>query len=434
MLAVLVFERAILARTGSDVLGAVSGEGIDRSQRVHILMELVEARKWTSIAYVIHALLGGATFALAVAGSASGGRHPLSPSTVMAASVGVFVLAATFALGAVRARSTSRIASEGAEAAPKGITLARVDASVDEGSRGEGGTIILRADGTNTGDTMSSVTCAHTGPINVFADRMATLEMLAKSVPQAPCAVDLAFAAAAEKDTSVDARLGDLAAFVRGEIVTLTVGYEPRSPSFPSSGYLTVRALEDEIVEYENNKVKLPLGPGSPDLRAGRYELVRYVFRPSDTVGHVIRVIVAIKERFRSQVGFWGSRARLEIEWPPPAVQNVDPTSTRTTVRLRTPIVAGRLPPEVITRVVRQKQGSLQGCYDAGRSRDPKLAGTVNVKFVIDRTGAVSSSQPESSLPDRQVAVCIAKAFKDLSFPEPEGGIVVVTFPIELGR
>ena len=84
-------------------------------------------------------------------------------------------------------------------------------------------------------------------------------------------------------------------------------------PSYPSSGYLTVRAVDDENVEYEGHTVKLPLGPSSPGLRASHYALVRYVLRPNDSVGHLTRIVMAVKERFRSQLG-WGATSRLEIE------------------------------------------------------------------------------------------------------------------------
>lgn len=433
VLAVLVFERAILARTASDVLGAVSGETVDPAQRVAILMELVEARKWTAIAYVIHAVLGGATFALAVAGSigrdsAGRPRHPISPSMVMAASVGVFVLAATFALGVARARSTERIAAQGSQAAPKGITLPVVVSSIDEQKRGATGNIVLTASGSNTGDVQGYAMCSGGASLTVFADRMATLSMLAGQMPKMPCSVELVFAGAVERDRTLDARLGDLAPFARSEIATFGLRYTTGTPSYPSSGYLTVRAVDDESIEYEGHTERLPLAPSAPPLRSSHYELVRYVLRPNDTIGHLTRIVMAMKQRFRSQLG-WGVTSRLEIEFPPP------PPDSRPKLRLRTPIVNGRLTPEEISSVVMTKLPSLQRCYEADLAQFPSLTGiTLTVKLVINREGTVSSAQPQAALRDRESGACLAKVFKEMTFPKPEGGIVLVTVPLEVAR
>jgi len=93
--------------------------------------------------------------------------------------------------------------------------------------------------------------------------------------------------------------------------------------------------------------------------------------------------------------------------------------------------VSGRLPPEVIQRIVRQNFGRFRLCYENGLRRNPNLQGRVAVRFIIDRSGAVAStSNGGSDLPDSAVVSCVARAFMNLSFPQPEGGVVVVTYPI----
>lgn len=94
--------------------------------------------------------------------------------------------------------------------------------------------------------------------------------------------------------------------------------------------------------------------------------------------------------------------------------------------------VHGRLPPEVIQRIVRQNFGRLRTCYEKGLLKDPNLAGRVAIRFVIETDGSVSSSSREAStdLSDDSVVACTAKAFGALSFPAPEGGKVVVVYPI----
>lgn len=93
--------------------------------------------------------------------------------------------------------------------------------------------------------------------------------------------------------------------------------------------------------------------------------------------------------------------------------------------------VNGRLPPEAIQRIVRQNHGRLRACYEQGLFRDPSLEGRVATKFVIDRSGAVSMvSTAESAIADGSVNACIARAFGNMAFPEPEGGIVTVVYPL----
>ena len=93
--------------------------------------------------------------------------------------------------------------------------------------------------------------------------------------------------------------------------------------------------------------------------------------------------------------------------------------------------VNGRLPPEVIQRIVRQNFGRFRLCYENGLRNNPNLQGRVAVRFVIGRDGAVSNvSNGGSDMPDGGVVSCVVRAFFGLSFPTPEGGIVTVTYPI----
>lgn len=102
-------------------------------------------------------------------------------------------------------------------------------------------------------------------------------------------------------------------------------------------------------------------------------------------------------------------------------------------VRMGATTVSGRLPPEVIQRIVRQNFGRFRMCYEQGLGRNPNLEGRVTARFVIGRDGAVSNvSNGGSDLPDSGVVSCVLSAFYGLSFPQPEGGIVTVAYPIML--
>ena len=93
--------------------------------------------------------------------------------------------------------------------------------------------------------------------------------------------------------------------------------------------------------------------------------------------------------------------------------------------------VVGRLPAETIQRIVRANFGRFRACYENGLRGNPGLVGRVSVRFVIGRDGAVSSvADGGSDIPDAAVTSCVVRAFYGLSFPQPEGGIVSVTYPI----
>jgi hypothetical protein len=93
--------------------------------------------------------------------------------------------------------------------------------------------------------------------------------------------------------------------------------------------------------------------------------------------------------------------------------------------------VTGKLPPEVIQRIVRQNFGRFRSCYEGGLKQDPTLAGRVTTELVIDRSGAVTTSRDSGSdMPDANVVSCVVQGFRKLAFPQPEGGTVTVVYPI----
>lgn len=117
----------------------------------------------------------------------------------------------------------------------------------------------------------------------------------------------------------------------------------------------------------------------------------------------------------------WGRGHSLPSGSHKPRVPTIRPMATT---------VSGRLPPQVIQRVVRQNFGRFRMCYSQALGRNPNLEGRVPVRFVIGRDGAVSNVSAGGDLPDAQVRACVQSAFYGLSFPQPEGGIVTVTYPL----
>lgn len=93
--------------------------------------------------------------------------------------------------------------------------------------------------------------------------------------------------------------------------------------------------------------------------------------------------------------------------------------------------VSGRLPPDVIQRIVRQRFGRFRLCYENGLRSNPNLQGRVAIRFVIGPDGVVrGASDGGSDLPSQEVIACVARGFTGISFPQPEGGIVTVVYPI----
>lgn len=100
-------------------------------------------------------------------------------------------------------------------------------------------------------------------------------------------------------------------------------------------------------------------------------------------------------------------------------------------IRVSTPTTSGRLPREVVQRVVRQNFGRFRMCYERGLRENPSLEGRVAVRFVIGNDGSVSNASAVSGgMPDAKVSSCVAEAFYGLSFPAPEAGVVKVTYPL----
>ena len=60
--------------------------------------------------------------------------------------------------------------------------------------------------------------------------------------------------------------------------------------------------------------------------------------------------------------------------------------------------VSGRLPWEVIRRVVRKSYGDLRACYEAGLARSPSLKGHLTMKLVIDVPPGPATEQLRSGI------------------------------------
>lgn len=93
--------------------------------------------------------------------------------------------------------------------------------------------------------------------------------------------------------------------------------------------------------------------------------------------------------------------------------------------------VIGNLSQDEIRRVFRRHVNQIRYCYERELTKDPSLAGRIEVKLVIGQDGSVASAQVErDTMRNDAVATCIVGRIKRFRFPPPEGGgIVVVRYP-----
>lgn len=95
--------------------------------------------------------------------------------------------------------------------------------------------------------------------------------------------------------------------------------------------------------------------------------------------------------------------------------------------------IRGRIPREIVERVVRKQYGWFRFCYEQARSRSPSVQGRVQVRFAIGDDGVVTTAAIDTALtdvPDAAMLACVLKGFAKLAFPHPEGGVALVGLPL----
>src|SRR5690606_27704784 len=100
-------------------------------------------------------------------------------------------------------------------------------------------------------------------------------------------------------------------------------------------------------------------------------------------------------------------------------------------VRMGATEVSGRLPPEVVQRIVRRSFGRFRLCYERALAQQPNLTGRIAIHFVITKDGTAKGARVQrSELAHPVMEACVAAAFDGLAFPQPDGGVVTVTYPL----
>ena len=96
--------------------------------------------------------------------------------------------------------------------------------------------------------------------------------------------------------------------------------------------------------------------------------------------------------------------------------------------------VHGSLSKDAIRRVVHRHLNEVKFCYERELASRPDLTGRVSVQFIINGMGAVQTAvAKESTLGSAALDICIAMAVRRWTFPQPDGGgVVIVTYPFQL--
>lgn len=104
--------------------------------------------------------------------------------------------------------------------------------------------------------------------------------------------------------------------------------------------------------------------------------------------------------------------------------------TSKASVVAGTPILKGSgLSREVIQRIIKRVLPAIQACYEREANISPTLSGKLNVRFIIEADGSVSSVKGSGI--SSAVDSCAIQEIEKLSFPKPEGGgTVEVIYPL----
>ncbi|HYV49525.1 MAG TPA: AgmX/PglI C-terminal domain-containing protein [Myxococcaceae bacterium] len=90
----------------------------------------------------------------------------------------------------------------------------------------------------------------------------------------------------------------------------------------------------------------------------------------------------------------------------------------------------GNIDREAVAKTINAHLQEVRGCYERALLKDPGLAGKVVLEWTIGTTGSVTAAKTKSStLKNASVEGCILSALKTWQFPQPRGGVVIISYP-----
>lgn len=95
-------------------------------------------------------------------------------------------------------------------------------------------------------------------------------------------------------------------------------------------------------------------------------------------------------------------------------------------------LAGGRRTPEVVRAMMVRIHARVHLCYDTALHTNTRLGGTLNVQFVIDPSGVVSSANagPRTTIQDAAMVSCVMGTFTALRFPETPNASTMVTYSL----
>lgn len=92
--------------------------------------------------------------------------------------------------------------------------------------------------------------------------------------------------------------------------------------------------------------------------------------------------------------------------------------------------IIGGLDARLVDETIKRHINQIRYCYQRQLTRNPSLRGKVVSRFVIAQDGSVSKADTKtSSMGNAEVESCINARIMRMQFPEPRGGIVIVSYP-----
>jgi hypothetical protein len=479
--AMIFLDRAAAASTLRAVLGAMSGQSVDPSQRTRLLMEILPAIHGRPIVMILDAAGCLAAFsAPLVAGLAA--KKKISIAVVLAA-VSAALVAGLAMLTGSRIEGSISEQHEAVAGAERSLAAHGVALPVSrrlERSLSLSGTpdFSVKRDGTVSDDRsqLAREDPYGRGTIAVASDGALPFELFTtKLIPAVAKAVTarglgLVIAPAERRDHS---ELGPYAGLLGSDLQMIELrfddklgdGLPARSDTDASGGYrdpsdshfgaalgLLVDADRARLVSFPGASpaAGLPLVETLPidDSAAAETERSRFFVafkRAHPDLGTVVLAPLPgdPMARVTALLGSLGasldnSNVDLMITADRAALERMTTNTAGATkpssggVRFSDLTVSGRLAPEEITRVLRRNYGFFTLCHHVrGTSAETYPPSEVALRFVIDRTGSPSSlTVTPRPIPD--VATCLDRSVRSLSFPPPESGIVVVNVKLTL--
>ncbi len=96
-------------------------------------------------------------------------------------------------------------------------------------------------------------------------------------------------------------------------------------------------------------------------------------------------------------------------------------------------VVMGSVDKELIRRVIQEHAAQIRYCYEQELAINPKLAGKVSIKWIINADGSASSATvvgDGTTLGSEKVHRCMMERITSWQFPKPKGGgMAVITYP-----